>query len=92
MTHDRMEAGPEILAPTAGKKKIPVPIIELTVINNICQYVSDFFSCFIYDAIYKLYIILLLLLYDYQNNNFKNSVLFSINYGKRDGLYKGFKG
>ena len=31
---DIIEAGPAILAPTAGKKKIPVPMIEFITINR----------------------------------------------------------
>ena len=32
--HAIIEAGPEVLAPTAGRKKIPVPIILFIVINK----------------------------------------------------------
>tara|TARA_Y100000310_G_C20372224_1_gene664058 strand:+ start:443 stop:589 length:147 start_codon:yes stop_codon:yes gene_type:complete len=39
-----IEAGPEVPAPTAGKKKIPVPMIELIVIRRIVGKFSTFFN------------------------------------------------
>lgn len=40
----RIEAGPECRAPTAGKKNIPVPKIELIVINKITGKLNVFFN------------------------------------------------
>ena len=35
MIQEMMDAGPAICAPNAGRKKIPVPMIALIVINRI---------------------------------------------------------
>jgi len=44
MTHEIIDAGPDILTPNAGRKKIPVPIMELIVIRRSTGKFRVFFS------------------------------------------------
>ena len=39
-----IDAGPDAPAPTAGRKNIPVPIMEFIVINKIAGKLSTFFN------------------------------------------------
>lgn len=44
IAHEINEAGPACLAPKAGRKNIPVPIMELIVMRRITLKLSTFFS------------------------------------------------
>ena len=54
INQENSDAGPAFFAPRAGKKNIPVPIIEFMVIRSITGKLSTFFnSAIIINTIYK---------------------------------------